>query len=88
MSTATVPVATARPSPHAAAPDQRPLTFASVVRSEWLKFRTLRSSWLTLVAGVAALVVIGLVIGYNTGRNFATLPPEDAAPSGALQATS
>jgi ABC-2 type transport system permease protein len=62
-----------------------PVTLGRVIRSEWIKFRTLRSSWLVLLSAVAAMILIGLLIGYNTGKNFAHLAPEDAAPSGVLQ---
>ncbi len=79
MSTATLT------RPQTTQPKNENVTFARVVNSEWIKFRTLRSSWLTLGAAVAALIVIGALIGYNTGKNFATLAPEDAAPSGSLQ---
>jgi ABC-2 type transport system permease protein len=61
------------------------VTFPRVIRSEWIKFRTLRSSWIVLISAVVAIIGIGALIGYNTGKNFATLAPEDAAPSGALQ---
>jgi ABC-2 type transport system permease protein len=87
MSTATQ----SRPETGPARPVPRPVpsndqvTFPRVVHSEWIKFRTLRSSWFTLFAAVAALIVIGTLIGYNTGKNFAGLAPEDAAPSGAMQ---
>lgn len=61
------------------------VTFARAVTSEWIKFRTLRSSWITLFAAVGALLVIGLLIGYTTARNVAGLGAEDAAASGAMQ---
>jgi ABC-type transport system involved in multi-copper enzyme maturation permease subunit len=61
------------------------VTFARVLTSEWIKFRTLRSSWITLLAAVVGVIVIGQLIGYNTGKNFSHLAPEDAAPSGVLQ---
>lgn len=79
MSTATL----VRPQVQTVAPQQ--LTFLGVVNSEWIKFRTLRSSWFTLAAAIAALIVIGTLIGYNTGKNFATVAPEDQAPSSVLQ---
>src|SRR5690349_20880727 len=81
---------TARPVPSPATPrapvtahDQ--VTFARVTKSEWIKFRSLRSSWVTLAGAVAAMLVIGLLIGYNTGKHFDGLAAEDAAPSGVLQ---
>ena len=61
------------------------VTFARVTRSEWIKFWTLRSSWLTLLGAVAGVIIIGQLIGYNTGKSWSGLAPEDAAPSGVLQ---
>lgn len=61
------------------------ITTTRLINSEWIKFRTLRSSWYTLLTGVLALIAIGGVIGYNTGKNFTGLAPEDAAPSSVLQ---
>jgi ABC-2 type transport system permease protein len=63
----------------------RPVTFPRVLHSEWIKFWTLRSSWITLLAAVAGVIVIGQLIGYNTGKSFSGLAPEDAAPSGVMQ---
>jgi ABC-2 type transport system permease protein len=42
------------------------VSFARAMKAEWIKFRTLRSSWLTLGAAVALMVIIGVVIGYTT----------------------
>lgn len=63
----------------------RPVTFAGAARSEWIKFRSLRSSWFTLGAAVVAFVAISLAIAYNTGRNFGGLAPEDSAVSATSQ---
>ncbi|MGZ8475858.1 MAG: ABC transporter permease [Candidatus Limnocylindria bacterium] len=49
-----------------ARPSDEKVTFARVMKAEWIKFRTLRSSRLTLGAAVALMVIIGLVIGYAT----------------------
>jgi ABC-2 type transport system permease protein len=64
---------------------QDDVTFTRVLGSEWIKFRTLRSSWLVLLAAFAGVILLGLVIGYNTGKNWTGLAPEDAAPSSVLQ---
>jgi len=61
------------------------VTFPRVVRSEWVKFRSLRSSWALLASAAAGMMAIGAVIGYTTGKNFAGLDAEDSAASGALQ---
>lgn len=64
--------------------DGRP-TLPRLLRSEWIKFRSLRSTWYTLAGAVAALLVIGIVIADNTGRHPAGLDPGDAVASGPLQ---
>ncbi len=61
-----------------------PVTLRGVIASEWLKFRSLRSTLLVLAAAVAAMVVFGGVIAFNT-RNPAGLDPEDVVASGPLQ---
>ncbi len=60
------------------------VTLPRVLASEWLKFRTLRSTLLILGAAMLAMVVFGAVIGHNT-RNPAGLDPEDLVASGPLQ---
>jgi ABC-2 type transport system permease protein len=61
-----------------------PVTQWGVIASEWLKFRSLRSTLLVLAAAVVAMVVFGAVIAFNT-RNPAGLDPEDVVASGPLQ---
>jgi ABC-2 type transport system permease protein len=82
MSTITT---TAQPTERRVADDGPHVTTARVISSEWIKFRTLRSSWVILLASFAAMIAFGLLIGYNTGRHFGGLAPEDAAASGPLQ---
>lgn len=65
-------------------PQQR-VTLPRVMASEWIKFRSLRSSWFTLLGAVGTMVLIGLAIGYNTGSNWGGLAAEDRAPSATLQ---
>lgn len=60
------------------------VTLLGVVESEWLKFRSLRSTVLVLGAAVLAMVFFGAIIGHNT-RNPAGLDPEDLVASGPLQ---
>ena len=56
-----------------------------VIGSEWIKFRTLRSTLVVLAAAMLAMVAIALIIGYNT-RDLAGIPdPEDRVPSATLQ---
>lgn len=61
-----------------------PVTFGRVVRSEWLKFRTLRSTWSVLAAAMVGVIVIAGIIAWNT-RSGTGLAPEDSAPSATLQ---
>jgi hypothetical protein len=52
----------------AAAPARKPdyrVTFARVVRSEWSKFLSLRSTWITLAVALFFLVVIGVMVAYR-----------------------
>ena len=62
------------------------VSFAGAVSSEWIKFRTLRSSWAVLLAAVVAMIAIGGLIGYVTGSNWnGKLDPEDRVVSAPLQ---
>lgn len=60
------------------------VTQLRVIGSEWLKFRTLRSTLTVLAAAMVALVVFGAIIAHNT-RNPAGQDPEDLVVSGPLQ---
>jgi len=51
------------------------VTFPRVVRAEWLKFRTVRSSWLTLA--VTMVLVVGLGALFTAAR-ASHWPPRDA----------
>jgi ABC-2 type transport system permease protein len=57
------------------------VTFARATRAEWIKFRTLRSSWLTLGAAVALMAIIGVVIGYATSDADWSGASGDGSPS-------
>jgi ABC-2 type transport system permease protein len=61
-----------------------PVSQSGVVASEWLKFRSLRSTLLVLGAAMAGMVLFGAIIAYNT-RNPAGQDPEDLVASGPLQ---
>jgi ABC-2 type transport system permease protein len=69
------------PTPRTSAARGR-VTFPHVVTSEWIKLRTLRSSWLTVLGAVVVLIGIACLIATNTGPGAAA---EDRAPSGVLQ---
>jgi ABC-2 type transport system permease protein len=65
-------------------PVDRPVTLGRVIASEWLKFRTLRSTLIVLAAAMAGMVLFGAIIAHNT-RNPVGLDPEDVVASGPLQ---
>lgn len=60
------------------------VTPLGVMASEWLKFRSLRSTLLVLAAAVIGMVAFGAIIAFNT-RNPAGVDPEDLVASGPLQ---
>lgn len=80
MSTAVLQTPT-RPS---VAPTRGGVTHRRVLNSEWIKLRSLRSTWTSLAATVASFLVFGAVVAVNT-RNGTSDGTEDAALSGALQ---
>jgi hypothetical protein len=61
------------PQAHALSASPLRVTQARVVLSEWTKFRSLRSTVITL----AVAVVISLVFALVTGSNYATMSPAD-----------
>lgn len=56
-----------------------------VITSEWIKFRTLRSSWAVLGSAMLGMVAIGLIIAYNTRQLGPNLEKNDLTPSAPLQ---
>ncbi len=70
-----------RPAPGTLA---RPVTLPRVISSEWIKFRTLRSTLAVLGTAVLGMILAGGLVAYNT-RNLAGIQPEDAVPSATLQ---
>lgn len=65
--------------------DVQPVTLPRAVRSEWIKFRSLRSSWYVLGGAVAGMLVLSLVIGYNTRHLTHGQDANDLVPSATLQ---
>jgi hypothetical protein len=74
------PVSPQRPG--GKAPTAARLTFARVVRSEWIKLRTLRSTWMTLAAVLGVLVGFGLIAATVAGGSASGGPGGAAAGSG------
>jgi ABC-2 type transport system permease protein len=78
-------IVTATPQRQRPVVHSHPVTLRRVVRSEWIKFRTLRSTWAVLGAAVVGMVIIGLIVAYNTRHLGPNLQANDIAPSGPLQ---
>jgi hypothetical protein len=56
-----------------------------VVRSEWIKFSSLRSSWITLAITVVVQISFGALLGWDQGKNWAQLDQEGTAVSSVLE---
>lgn len=54
-------------------------TQLSALRAEWIKVRTLRSTWLTLLAAVLALAGLGLLIAAVTSNHLAEMDAGERA---------
>jgi ABC-2 type transport system permease protein len=83
MSTATQ----TRPAPDTAQSSQTDdagVTFPRLVRSEWIKFSSLRSSWITLAIIVVVQISFGALLGWDQGKNWAQLDQEGTALSSVL----
>jgi ABC-2 type transport system permease protein len=78
---------TAPAAPRSAAPgaEAQPVTLRRVIRSEWIKFWTLRSTWAVLSAAIVGMLVLALVVAYNTRHLTSNLQANDIAPSSTLQ---
>jgi ABC-2 type transport system permease protein len=62
-----------------------PVTLPRVVASEWIKFRSLRSTIAVLAAAVIGMIAIALLVAYNTRHLSSSLQPDDIVPSSTLQ---
>ncbi|MCW2560078.1 MAG: putative transporter transrane protein [Mycobacterium sp.] len=74
-------------APRPARPEVRsePVSLSRAAVSEWIKFRTLRSSWAILASTVVGMVAIGLILAYNTRQVTPNIAAEDLAPSATMQ---
>jgi hypothetical protein len=52
-----------------------PVNQRKVIRAEWLKLITLRSSWITIMLGIGALALMGGVIGFFVNRDWDRMRP-------------
>lgn len=71
-------------APIASAPAQRPVvvqpvTQARVIRSEWIKFSTLRSTWITLLLSMIGTIGIGALASWGTNQRWSHLHADDIA---------
>jgi len=57
----------------------QPVTQRQVIHSEWIKLRTVRSSWLVLGATVLGIVVTGLLVSYATNAHWSTMTASSRA---------
>jgi ABC-2 type transport system permease protein len=53
------------------------VTPVRVVRSEWIKLATLRSTTITFAVAVAAMIGISVLVAWSTVGNWATMSPAD-----------
>ncbi len=65
--------------------ESQPVTVSRAVVSEWIKFRTLRSSAFMLAGACVGMVAIAMIVGWNTRTISAALDPEDIVSSAVLQ---
>ncbi len=51
----------------------KPVSQGQVVRSEWIKLRTVRSTWFVLAAAIMGIVGIGLLVSYVNNAHWSTM---------------
>ncbi|GAA4605851.1 ABC-type transport system involved in multi-copper enzyme maturation permease subunit [Actinoplanes octamycinicus] len=68
------------PTAHAAVPADASVTVSRVIRAEWIKFRSLRSSLIMMAATIAVFAALGL--GFSAFLADATIEPGTPAPPG------
>ena len=61
------------------------MKFTRIVNSEWIKFSSLRSSWITLAITIVVQISFGALLGWDQGQSFATLDEEGRARSSVLE---
>jgi ABC-2 type transport system permease protein len=65
--------------------EAQPVTLRRVIRSEWIKFWTLRSTRAVLGVAIVGMVALALLVAYNTRHLTSNLDANDIAPSATLQ---
>jgi ABC-2 type transport system permease protein len=76
MSAATV---AAPPAPKRSLVGVEPVTQARVIRSEWIKFSTLRSTWITLILSMVGTIGIGALASWGTNSRWSHLDAGEIA---------
>ncbi|MGH3509593.1 MAG: ABC transporter permease [Nocardioidaceae bacterium] len=54
-----------------------PVTLRRVLLSEWIKMRSLRSTTLTLLAAILAMVALAWLVGWATNAHWAEMHPDE-----------
>jgi ABC-2 type transport system permease protein len=62
----------------------RPVNQLRVTRSEWIKFSTLRSNWVSLLILVTSIVGLGALISFILNRNWSSMSALDQATFDAI----
>src|SRR5579884_1244687 len=62
-----------------AAPEGVGISIPRVLRSEWLKFRTLRSSWITLALAVVGMIGISALVCWAADNRWSRMGPIEQA---------
>jgi ABC-2 type transport system permease protein len=57
----------------------RPVTLGRVLRSEWIKLSTLRSTWITLAAALFGTIAVGALASWAIDAHWARMSPGDRA---------
>ncbi|MFI2753412.1 ABC transporter permease subunit [Cellulomonas sp. P22] len=78
MSTTTLPAAGTTPTATPGRAGTNGVTFGHLVVAEWIKFRTLRSTWWTLALAVAGMVGISLIFAIGVRATVGSGSDEDS----------
>lgn len=73
----TAVVAPAAPAARALPAEQGRVTQARVIRSEWVKLMSLRSSWITFAAAVASVIGIGVLVSALLNSHWDRMPAQE-----------
>lgn len=82
MSTVSASAPPSAPAPHPAPAGPDPdigVTFPRVLRSEWIKFRSLRSSWITVSLAVVGMIGISALVCWAAENRWSRMRPIERA---------